>query len=87
MRLIANIGLRERGQSWREMVDADYRWAQSAPVETRACRHDPPRPGSLGSRLEVEGNIEVFVGEPHFIEERRPAEIADAIVRLNAARL
>jgi len=35
---------------------------------------------------QIEGDLQVFDGETHFIEERRPEEIADAITRLNEPR-
>jgi pimeloyl-ACP methyl ester carboxylesterase len=35
---------------------------------------------------QIEGDLQVFAGETHFIEERRPEEIADAITRLNPPR-
>ncbi len=35
---------------------------------------------------QLEGHVQVFDGESHFIEEHRPEEIADAITRLNGSR-
>jgi pimeloyl-ACP methyl ester carboxylesterase len=34
---------------------------------------------------QIEEDLQIFEGETHFIEERRPEEIADAIARLNAS--
>jgi pimeloyl-ACP methyl ester carboxylesterase len=35
---------------------------------------------------QIEADLQIFDGETHFIEERRPEEIADPITRLNAPR-